>query len=470
MAHFFNMRRVHSIHFVGIGGAGMSGIAEVLLNQGYVISGSDVQENAVTRKLQSLGAVIYKGHDAQNVRNVDAVVISSAIAANNPEIRASRQARIPVLPRAQMLAELMRFHHGIAIAGTHGKTTTTSLVASVLAEGGFDPTFVIGGLLNSAGTHARLGESEYFIVEADESDASFLYFNPMISVVTNIDADHMQTYDNDFTKLRQAFIDFLHRLPFYGLAIVCIDNPVIRTMLSEISRPILTYGLERSADICAIDIVQKGLVTKFKVILKHSNEPLDITLNLPGQHNVLNALAAIGVALECKVSNAAICKALEQFKGVGRRLQVYGELQFAQGNVILIDDYGHHPQEISASLQAIRAAWPKRRIVLAFQPHRYSRTKALFEDFAAVLSEVDVLLLLEVYSASEAPIAGVDGRTLARSIRQRGKIEPIFVKNSDELFSILPTVLCEEDILITQGAGSISSVAPRLAANFLIGK
>lgn len=463
MTQFPTMRRVNTIHFVGIGGSGMSGIAEVLLNQGYSITGSDQNENAATKRLQSLGAKVFRGHTADNINHADVVVISSAITESNPEVQAAHQQRIPVLPRAQMLAELMRFHHGIAVAGTHGKTTTTSLVASILAEGGLDPTFVIGGLLNSAGVHARLGASKYFVVEADESDASFLFFNPTISIITNIDADHMQTYDNDFNKLKQAFVDFLHRLPFYGVAIVCIDNPVVKEILPQISRPIVTYGFDPSADIQALDFEQHGLTCNFKVRRGNSEAPLAIKLNLAGKHNVLNALAAIAVATECQVADSAILAALAQFKGVGRRMQNYGEIDFPQGKVSLLDDYGHHPREVAATLQAIRAAWPKRRLVLAFQPHRYSRTQSLFEDFTSVLSEADILILMEIYPASEHPIPGIDGRALARSIRQRGKVDPIFVENNLELINALPRILQNDDVLLIQGAGNIGNIAPKIA-------
>lgn len=461
------MRRIKNIHFIGIGGSGMSGIAEVLLNQGYNITGSDQSVNAVTERLSALKARIFCGHDAANVSGADAVVISSAITATNPELQAAIAARIPILPRAQMLAELMRFHYGIAIAGTHGKTTTTSLVASILAEAKLDPTFVIGGVLNSASSSARLGASEYFVVEADESDASFLYFNPMASVITNIDADHMQTYNNDFEKLKQSFLEFLHRLPFYGLAVVCIDDPVIKEILPHISRPMITYGFSEEADVRAVDFKQRGFICDFKVRLAHQDSLLQIHLNLPGHHNVLNSLAAITIALECcNVSGDTIRSALAQFSGVGRRMQRYGEIAMPQGKVLLIDDYGHHPREILATITALRAAWPKRRLVLAFQPHRYTRTRDLFEDFAAVLSEADLLLLMEIYAASETPIVGIDSRALIRNIRQRGKIEPIFVANNDELFNLLPTVLHANDILLIQGAGSIGVMAPRLKQEF----
>ena len=457
------MRRIKTIHFVGIGGSGMNGIAEVLLNQGYNITGSDQSINSATKRLVSLGAKVYQGHDAANIIGVDAVVISSAIDSANPEVQAARAAHLPVLPRAQMLAELMRFHYGIAIAGTHGKTTTTSLIASILAEAKLDPTFVIGGILNSASSSARLGASRYFVVEADESDASFLYFNPMVSVVTNIDADHMQTYNNDFNELKQAFLDFLHRLPFYGLAVVCIDEEVVREILPRISRPVITYGFSDDADVKISDFTQNGFGCDFKISWMQKNTEMNIHLNLPGRHNVLNSLAAIIVAAECcNVDEATINSALAEFGGVGRRMQRYGEIAMPQGKVILIDDYGHHPKEILVTLQALRAAWPERRLVLAFQPHRYTRTRDLFEDFTSVLSEADVLLLMEVYAASEVPIAGIDSRALIRNIRLRGKVEPVFVTDNDALFDILPNILRADDILLIQGAGNIGAMAPRL--------
>lgn len=460
------MRSIKKIHFIGIGGSGMSGIAEVLLTQGYKVSGSDKNSNASTKRLIELGATIFTEHKAENIKDVDAVVTSSAIDKSNPEYQAAFEMRIPILPRAQMLAELMRFHHGIAIAGTHGKTTTTSLVASILAHANLDPTFVIGGILNSTSVSAKLGASKYFVVEADESDASFLYFNPIISVVTNIDADHMQTYDNDFNKLKAAFLEFWHRLPFYGLAIVCIDNPTVRELLPQIARPTITYGFSSDADLQAYDFKQDGFSSCFKVKQKDSDTILDIHLNLPGEHNVLNSLAAIAVAHACDVSGTDINHALEQFNGVGRRLQRYGQITMPAGQVALIDDYGHHPQEIKVTIQALRAAFPDKRLVLAFQPHRYTRTQALFEDFTSVLSEVDALLLMDIYPASEAPIVGVDSRSLIRNIRQRGKVEPIFVADNDELYNALPSILKDDDILLIQGAGNIGSMAPRLKQGF----
>jgi UDP-N-acetylmuramate--alanine ligase len=456
------MRHIKNIHFIGIGGSGMSGIAEVLLTQGYNVSGSDLNSNFSTKRLASLGATIFQGHAEANVLGADVVVVSSAIDLHNPEVVMAREARIPILPRARMLAELMRFHHGIAIAGTHGKTTTTSLIVSILAEAGFDPTFVIGGILNSTKASARLGDGKYFVVEADESDSSFLYLNPVISVVTNIDADHMQTYDNDFNKLKQAFLDFLHRLPFYGLAIVCIDNPVIREILPQISRPMITYGFSADADISVYDFVQNGFYCKFKANLLPYARTFDVCLNLPGEHNVLNALAAIAVAKSCDVDDAVIISALKNFTGVGRRMQRYGEISMPRGKVTLIDDYGHHPYEIFVTMKALRAAWPGRRLVVAFQPHRYSRTQALFAEFVKVLLEVDVLILLDIYAASEQPIIGINSRALADAIAQHGKIIPNCVANNDELFALLPEILKQDDILLIQGAGSIGTMASRL--------
>ncbi|MEJ2508873.1 MAG: UDP-N-acetylmuramate--L-alanine ligase [Gammaproteobacteria bacterium] len=456
------MGRIRCIHFVGIGGVGMGGIAEVMLNLGYKVTGSDMNDNAVTRHLGDLGARISLGHDPDNVAGCDVVVISSAVKADNPEVVAAREQRIPVIPRAEMLAELMRFRYGIAVAGTHGKTTTTSLIASVLAEGGLDPTFVIGGRLNSAGTHARLGASRYLVAEADESDASFLHLQPMFAVVTNIDADHMETYGGDFERLRQTFLEFLHHLPFYGLAVVCLDDPNVKGLVPAIAKPVLTYGFDEGADLRATDVRQHHTRTQFTVT-RHGRGPwLEVTLNLPGAHNVLNALAAIAVAHELGVSDEAIQAALSRFEGIGRRFQVYGELASPAGSVLLVDDYGHHPREVAATLQAVRDGWPERRLVLVFQPHRYTRTRDLFEDFASVLSETDVLVLLEVYAAGEAPIAGADGRALSRAIRLRGQVDPVFVERVDELPEILAGVLQEGDILLTLGAGNIGAAAAGL--------
>ncbi len=453
--------RLRRIHFVGIGGVGMSGIAEVLLNLGYEISGSDLRENPVTRRLAELGAEIHIGHAEENIAGASVVVTSSAVWADNPEVVAAHERRIPVVPRAEMLAELMRFRYGIAVAGTHGKTTTTSLVASTLAEGGVDPTFVIGGRLNSAGSNARLGTGRYLVAEADESDASFMHLQPMMAVVTNIDADHMETYGGDFERLRATFVEFLHHLPFYGQAILCLDDPEVRRILPEINRPVTTYGFAEGADVRATDLRQAGTRTHFTVRLA-DGESLDITLNLPGRHNVQNALAAIAVAREIGIGQEAIARALAGFQGIGRRFQIYGEYATPQGTVLHVDDYGHHPREVAATIEAIRQGWPDRRLVLAFQPHRYTRTRDLFEDFTRVLSEVDALALLEVYPAGEAPIAGADGRALTRAIRARGRVEPVFVAGLEELAPVLRGMLREGDILLTLGAGSIGAEAGRL--------
>lgn len=457
-----SMGRIRCIHFVGIGGVGMGGIAEVMLNLGYDICGSDINQNAVTQHLTQLGANISFGHAAENLRNCDVVVVSTAVKEDNPEVIAAHEQRIPVVPRAEMLAELMRFRYGIAVAGTHGKTTTTSLVASVLAEGDFDPTFVIGGRLNSAGTNARLGESHYLVAEADESDASFMHLQPMMAVVTNIDADHMETYGGDFENLRQTFIEFLHHLPFYGLAILCIDDEEVRNVLPQINRPIITYGFSEDADIRATNLKQKGNQTFFSVAKENNQNWLEITLNMPGEHNVLNALAAIAVANEIGVDAKAIQQALLGFEGIGRRFQINGEYQIDGANVLHVDDYGHHPREVSATVQAIRSGWPEKRLVVAFQPHRYTRTRDLFEDFTAVLSTVDALVLLEVYSAGESVITGADGRSLARAIRARGQVEPVFVENIEDLSITLKGVLKDGDILLTLGAGSIGVAANKL--------
>jgi UDP-N-acetylmuramate--alanine ligase len=462
-----SMGRIKHIHFVGIGGAGMGGIAEVLLTEGYKVSGSDQHDNGMTTRLRNLGAQIIQGHQASNIQDADVVVRSTAVADDNPELIAARLARIPVVPRALMLAELMRFRYGIAIAGTHGKTTTTSLVTSILAEGGLDPTFVIGGLLNSTGSNARLGASRYLVAEADESDASFLHLQPMLATVTNIDADHMATYHGDFAELRKAFIEFLHHLPFYGLAVLCIDDPVVRELIPEVSCPNLTYGFSEDADVHAIDCKQQGTKNYFTVLRPNGKSKLDVILNLAGQHNVLNSLAAIAIATELDVADTAILTALANFSGVGRRMQSYGELNTGRGKILLIDDYGHHPREITATLQAVRAAWPDKRLVMAYQPHRFTRTHDLFDDFTRVLSEVDVLLLVDVYSAGETPIAGADGRSLCRSIRHRGRIDPIFVEHSTDLPAALQDVLQDGDLLLTQGAGDIGTVAPRLVKEWM---
>ncbi|MCE9688039.1 UDP-N-acetylmuramate--L-alanine ligase [Shewanella sp. AS16] len=460
------MRRIKRIHFVGIGGAGMGGIAEVLLNEGYQISGSDIAQNAVTERLAALGAQIVIGHQALSVQQVDVVVVSTAINQENPEIVAARELRIPIVRRAEMLAELMRYRHGVAIAGTHGKTTTTSLIASVYGQAQRDPTFVIGGLLNSAGTNARLGTSRYLIAEADESDASFLHLQPMVSVVTNIEADHMDTYGGDFEKLKSTFVDFLHNLPFYGVAVVCIDDEVVRELMPRVGRQLVTYGFSEDADVRALDFSQQGHQSRFTVRRK-GKEDLSLVLNLPGQHNVLNALAAIAVATEDEIDDAAMVQALAEFQGIGRRFQHLGEFATPNGAVMLVDDYGHHPSEVAATIRAARAGWPDRRLVMAYQPHRYSRTRDLYEDFVDVLSQVDCLLLLDVYAAGEAPIPGADGRALCRSIRLRGQVDPIFVASPEQLAGVLPDVLQDGDLLMTQGAGNIGALARQLATSEL---
>jgi UDP-N-acetylmuramate--alanine ligase len=450
--------KVRHIHFVGIGGSGMSGIAEVLANLGYQVSGSDLSENAATRRLADLGAKISLKHEAQHINGADAVVISSAVKADNPEVIAARERRIPVVPRALMLAELMRLKQGVAIAGTHGKTTTTSLVASVLAEGGVDPTFVIGGRLNAAGSNARLGAGDFIVVEADESDASFLHLQPVIAVVTNIDADHMDTYEQDFGRLKQAFLQFLQNLPFYGAAVLCADDPNVRELMPSVTKPLLTYGTGADANVRAEAISHDGGRMRFRALRKDA-KPLDVVLNLPGRHNVLNALAAIAVGTEVGIKDEAIQKALKEFRGVGRRFQNYGEMD---QRFTLIDDYGHHPAEMAATIEAARGAFPGRRIVLAFQPHRYTRTRDLFEDFVKVLSTVDVLLLAEVYAAGEAPIVAADGRSLARAVRLAGKVEPQFIEDIAEMPDAIRRAAADGDVVITMGAGSIGGVPAQL--------
>lgn len=457
------MRRIHRIHFVGIGGAGMCGIAEVLLNQGYAISGSDIRASVVTERLEKLGVTVFIGHQSRNIENADALVVSTAIDLSNEEILAAKEKRIPIVRRAEMLAELMRFRHGIAIAGTHGKTTTTSMVTSVLAEAGLDPTFVIGGKLNSAGTNAHLGASRYLVAEADESDASFLHLQPMVSIVTNIDADHMSTYGGDFEKLKQTFIDFLHNLPFYGLAVVCLDDEVIRELVPQIGRPTLTYGVSEDADYRAIDISQQGLFTTFTALRPQGRVPLTIRLRMPGKHNVLNALASIAVADDEGVPDQDIINALEKFSGVGRRFTVLGEYPLEKGDVMLVDDYGHHPRELEVTIEAIRKGFPERRLVMVFQPHRYSRTRDLYEGFVRVLSNADVLLLMDVYAAGEKPIAGADSRTLSGSIRQRGNVDPIYISRDDSIEETLKRILKPGDLLLLQGAGDVGALAQNLA-------
>jgi len=456
------MRRIHCVHFVGIGGSGMSGIAEVMLSLGYRIQGSDIKPNKQTRRLEKQGATVFIGHAEDNIRDADAVVVSSAVDETNPEVAAAREQLMPVVQRAEMLAELMRFRYSIAVAGTHGKTTTTSLVASILGEGGLDPTFVIGGRLKSADANARLGQGEYLVAEADESDASFVHLKPMLAVVTNIDADHMSTYDGDIGKLRDSFVEFLHNLPFYGLAVMCSDDSGVREIIGRTGRAVMTYGLNEDADVRAQNVEFNGGVTRFDVIRGADKPPLSISLRLPGMHNVRNALAAIAVAGELQVADDAVVRALGEFEGIDRRFQSLGEIDTDAGRIMLIDDYGHHPTEVEATLAAARTGWPSKRVVLVFQPHRYTRTRDLIDDFAQVLSEADVLLLLDVYAAGEAPISGADGRAIARAVRSRGAVEPVFVESLEELPSVLKDVLEDGDLVLTMGAGDIGTFAVSL--------
>jgi UDP-N-acetylmuramate--alanine ligase len=456
------MRRIHCVHFVGIGGSGMSGIAEVMLSLGYAVQGSDLKANKQTKRLENLGATVFIGHAPDNISDADAVVVSSAVDETNPEVAAAREQLMPVVSRAEMLAELMRFRYSVAVAGTHGKTTTTSLVASLLAEGGLDPTFVIGGRLKSADANARLGQGDYLVAEADESDASFVHLKPMLAVVTNIDADHMSTYNGDIEKLKSGFVEFLHNLPFYGLAVVCTDDPGVNDVLADIGRSVTTYGINDDADVRATNIVFRAGTTEFDVVRKGSAGSLHVRLRLPGLHNVRNSLAAIAVADELQIGDNAVVKALEEFEGIDRRFQQLGELKTAVGNVMLVDDYGHHPTEIAATLSAAKTGWPEKRIVLVFQPHRYSRTRDLMDDFATVLSDVDVLVLLDVYAAGEEPIAGADGRAMARAIRSRGSIEPVFVESLDGLQAVLMDLLRDGDLLLTMGAGDIGAYSAGL--------
>lgn len=455
------MRRINTIHFVGIGGSGMSGIAEVLINLGYAVQGSDLKPNTVTLRLATLGARIMIGHAAQNVQGADVVVVSSAIAPGNPEVDAALERRIPVVPRAEMLGELMRFRYSIAVAGTHGKTTTTSLVASILAEGGEDPTFVIGGRLKSVGTNARLGASRYLVAEADESDASFTHLQPLIAIVTNIDNDHLVTHGGDFELLKQSFVEFLHNLPFYGLAVLCLDDVNVESILRSVGRPILSYGLGEAADVRAENIRRQGLQTTFDV-LRRSAPPLEVTVNLPGTHNVLNSLAAIAVATELGIDDAAIQRALAGFEGIDRRLQHVADVETPAGRITIVDDYGHHPTEVAATLEAVRQGYPDRRVVLAFQPHRYTRTHDLIDDFGRVLAAADVLLVTEVYAAGEAPIAGADGRAICRAVRGRGLVEPLFVEKAEDLAESLKDIVRDGDVVVTMGAGHISAVSHEL--------
>ena len=462
------MRRIHTVHFVGIGGSGMSGIAEVMLSLGYAVQGSDLKPGKQTQRLEKQGATIFIGHAADNIDNADAVVVSSAVDETNPEVVAARERVMPVVQRAEMLAELMRFRYSIAVAGTHGKTTTTSLVASILAEGGLDPTFVIGGRLKSADANARLGQGDYLVAEADESDASFVHLKPMLAIVTNIDADHMSTYDGDIERLRAGFIEFLHNLPFYGLAIVCTDDPGVNEVIGDIGRTVLTYGLNEAADVRAENMVFNEGLTQFDVIRPDDRPPLRVSLGLPGLHNVCNALAAIAVADELQISDDAVVKALQEFEGIDRRFQILGEIGIAGGKVLLIDDYGHHPTELAATLAAARSGWPDKRVVLVFQPHRYTRTRDLMDDFAQVLAEADVLVLLDVFAAGEAPIAGADGRAIARAVRSRGSVEPVFVESLADVEPVLQDLLQDGDLVLTMGAGDIGAYAADLPTRLAV--
>jgi len=459
------MRRIRCIQFVGIGGSGMSGIAEVLLNLGYAVQGSDLKSNAVTLRLARLGATIFIGHDAAHLGQADVVVVSTAVHRENPEVVAALARRVPVVARAEMLGELMRFRYSVAVAGTHGKTTTTSLVASVLAEAGLDPTFVIGGRLKSADSNARLGAGRYLVAEADESDASFMHLQPMIAIVTNIDNDHLATHDGDFSRLKQSFVEFLHNLPFYGLAVLCADDEHVRGILGQIARPYVTYGLNPGADVRAIDVRSDGLRSHYLAVRPEA-PPLPITINLPGRHNVLNSLAAVAVAAEIGVGDAAIQRALASFQGIDRRLQQLGEIHWQGGSALIVDDYGHHPTEVAATLDAARQGWPDRRVVLVFQPHRYTRTRDLLDDFGRVLASADVLLVTEVYAAGEAPIGGADGRAICRAVRSRGLVEPVFIEHVEELGQALRAVLKDGDLVLTMGAGNIGAVANELKSQF----
>jgi UDP-N-acetylmuramate--alanine ligase len=457
------MRRINTIHFVGIGGSGMGGIAEVLINLGYAVQGSDARENAVTQHLARIGARIFIGHTAENIAGADVVVVSSAIAKGNPEVDSAQELRIPVVARAEMLGELMRFRYSIAVAGTHGKTTTTSLVASILAEGGEDPTFVIGGRLKSAGTNARLGAGRYLVAEADESDASFTHLQPLIAIVTNIDNDHLVTHGGNFELLKQSFVDFLHNLPFYGLAVLCLDDAHVRSIVQSVGRPIVSYGLSsEDADVRAVNISRNGLQTNFDVLRATGGKPLNVTVNLPGTHNVLNSLAAIVVASEIGIEDAAIQRALAGFQGIDRRLQHIADVKTAAGRITIIDDYGHHPTEVAATLEALRQGYPDRRIVLAFQPHRYTRTHDLIDDFSRALSKADALLVTEVYAAGETPIPGADGRAICRAVRGRGNVEPIFIDKVESLAESLADVIRDGDVIVTMGAGHISAMSHEL--------
>ena len=456
------MRRIRRIHMIGVGGTGMSGIAEVLVNLGYAVSGSDLRASAVTARLEARGVEVFIGHEASHVGEANVVVSSSAVDEENPEVIAAREARIPVVPRAEMLAELMRYRHGIAVAGTHGKTTTTSLIAAIFGEAGLDPTFVIGGLVNSIGSNAQLGASRFLVAEADESDASFLHLQPMVAVVTNIEADHMDTYGGDFSVLRRTFIEFLHNLPFYGMAVLCIDDAGVRGLLPVVARQVSTSGFAEDADYRIEAMQREGLATRFTVHRPDGAAPLQVTLNMPGTHNVLNATAAVAVACDEGLDDAAMQRGLAGFAGVGRRFSCLGELVLADGTALLVDDYGHHPTEVRATLESARQAWPERRVVMIYQPHRYTRTRDLYEDFVAVLSRCDALVLLDVYPAGEEPIPGADSRSLTRSIRQRGQVEPIFAEQIEDVPALLRDIVRDGDVIITQGAGNVARLAQDL--------
>jgi UDP-N-acetylmuramate--alanine ligase len=464
------MRRIRCIHMIGIGGAGMSGIAEVLVNLGYRVTGSDMRSGHATRRLESLGIRVFIGHSTEQIGEADVVVSSSAVSTENPEIVAARKSRVPVIPRAEMLAELMRYRHGIAIAGTHGKTTTTSLIASVFGEAGLDPTFVIGGQLNSVGSNAQLGASRFLIAEADESDASFLHLQPMVTVVTNIEADHMETYGGDFAVLKRTFLDFLQNLPFYGLAVLCADDDVVLSLVPDVTCPVVTYGFSEHADYRIDELYRSGLTTQFLVHRPNGLASLRIDLNMPGSHNVLNATAAVAVASDEGLDDEAIQLGLEKFSGVGRRFQKLGEIKMAGGSALLLDDYGHHPTEVSATLESLSQVWADRRVVMIYQPHRFTRTRDLYEDFVTVLSRCDVLVLLDVYSAGEDAIPGADSRSLARSIRQRGLVDPIFVETIDEVPALLKDILRDGDVVVTQGAGNVSQLAQDLVTRDFSGE
>jgi UDP-N-acetylmuramate--alanine ligase len=456
------MRRIRRVHFVGIGGAGMSGIAEVLVNQGFDVSGSDLRASGTTRHLEKLGTTVFIGHDARYVIGVDVLVVSTAVPEDNPEVVAAREARIPVVPRAEMLAELMRFKRGVAVAGTHGKTTTTSLAASILAEAGIDPTFVIGGVVNAWGSNARLGQGEYLLAEADESDGSFLLLQPTIALVTNIDRDHLESYDNSFENLKKAFLEFLHHLPFYGAAILCIDDPEVAALVPQVSRAVVTFGLSESADIRATDVRQDGRNMSFRVQLPPPSEAVEVTINLPGLHNVRNALGAIAVAWEIGLDVSSVVDCLREFKGVGRRFASIGNIPFSKGHVHAVEDYGHHPSELEATIAAARQGWPDKRIVAVFQPHRYTRTARLFDEFSRVLSTADVMVLTDIYEAGEQSIEGVDSAALCNSIRARGLVDPVLVPDIDELLGSLPALLQDGDLVLMLGAGSIGQFAQQM--------